>query len=676
MTTSLHDMQAALPLDRRHFNYEADIRRLHDHLYGNANVRTPEGIAGEVVKVLKTLIHNGHQFTELPTSGLSALSDLDEHTAATVAAELQDAFTSMNAEVRAYPASERLGLDDSSLLAVRLQLNGIDMSMSGRDWLGDAIEIFRSLTAKRVGGQFFTHPLVTQLAMELLEFDPTSGDDLVDICAGTGGFLLAGSRVIADEGAAYGGCLRGAEVDPELVRFANANLAMHLGCGGEFVFAADSLASPERWPASLRRTIIPGTHQCLASNPPFGTKITVKDQAVLRQYDLAGRWQKQDGQWEMRPGRLSPRPPDLLFIERNLRLAEPGCGRVALVTPYQVLSGPQSGFVREWLMRHARVRAIVDLPATTFQPHTGTKTALMVLERRIEPLDRWDPNEDYPIFMAVADHIGHDRRGNPQFDGQDASHVRTDIPDVAAAFAAFRNDRDPSEEFADAFVVRSADVNPLSDLRLNAAFHRPATTRLRHGLQEAAAKRGWTVVPLGEVTERVFFPPRFKRDYVEPDQGIPFLSGTNISQVTPTGAKFLAPDDERAQACVVRAGWILVTRSGSTGVVSSVPEAWDGFAVSDHVIRVVPDPRKLDPGYVEAYLRSPAGQALLRSGIFGSVIDEITPEHVESIPIPVPNDASEIAAVAASMRAVVEARTVASAEILNADRHLRALIDG
>ena len=59
------------------------------------------------------------------------------------------------------------------------------------------------------------------------------------------------------------------------------------------------------------------------------------------------------------------------------------------------------------------------------------------MERRTEPLEEWDPERDkYDIFMAVANHIGHDRRGNPVV-GEDGS-VLTDLPAIGRAFRAFR----------------------------------------------------------------------------------------------------------------------------------------------------------------------------------------------------------------------------------------------
>ena len=125
-----------------------------------------------------------------------------------------------------------------------------------------------------------------------------------------------------------------------------------------------------------------------------------------------------------------------------------------------------------------------------------------------------------------------------------------------------------------------------------------------------------------DVVDKIFYPGRFKRNYVDRyPEAVPFLGGANISQLMVTTDKWLSPNDPKLESLRVSAGWLLVTRSGSTGIVSSVPAAWEGFALSEHVIRIVPNPRKLDPAYIQAFLRSEYGQEQLSRGVFGSVID-------------------------------------------------------
>ena len=621
--------------------FDERLTRAYNHLYANANIRTPEEIGAEVAKVILarsySLTNGLGLLDSLSKQDILAVTRGDPDTCQRTAARVRSSFSDMNKAYGRYAKGTTIDFDDASVAFVRAQLEGVPLESKSRDWLGDAVEVFRGVSAKRVGGQFFTDQRVTELSVVLLGFNPLDGDDFIDVCGGTGGFLLAAlKRVVelgltADEAALT---VHGLEIDPKLREMGNSTVTTLFGPVSEFIQQADSLAHPSDWTVPVRRRVIPGTHRCLASNPPFGTKITIKDERTLSQFDLAHTWRRTpDGRWSPSK-RLSPRPPDILFVERNLQLAEPGRGRVALVTPYQVLSGPQLGFVREWLLRHARMIAIVDLPPDAFQPWTGTKTALIVYERRLQPLDEWIADQSgEPIFMSVASEIGHDRRGKPNLDSQGA--VITDLPAIGEAFRRSVAGEDPSTAHSDSFVVQSSDLTYSNDLRLNAAYYRPQSATARQTLL-APANASWSLTTVGEVCSRIFFPTRFKRDYVEQADGIPFLSGTNISQLTPTNRKYLSKENPKLAELQVQEGWILVTRSGSTGIVSSVPGEWDGWTISEHVIRLVPDETKVSPGYLEAFLRSGPGQVLLQAGVFGSVIDEITPEYVGSIPLPIP----------------------------------------
>ncbi|WP_349425515.1 N-6 DNA methylase [Microbacterium sp. LWS13-1.2] len=628
-------------------SFDAQMRRVHDHLYANANIKLPEDLQAEVAKVIQTLtwlaVVGDEPQLDRPT--VDAALAGDRETVDSIARDVRASFTAYNSSLRRYPRSEAaLKLDNSSLGFIVGALNDVDMSDATRDWLGDALEVFRSTAAKRLGGQFFTDQRVTSMAVDLLEFDANT-DDLVDICAGTGGFLIAGARHAQAQGTNQAPRLVGVEVDPSLAHLANSTLHHLADFPADAVFNADSFREPAQWPLALRRTIVPGTHRRLATNPPFGQKITIKDPRVLERFELGHVWARGASSW-VKSRRTGPTPPDILFLERNIDLAIPGEGRLAIVLPYQILSGPKLGYVRDWLLRNTKLIAVVDLPDDTFQPWTGTKTSVIVCERREEPLTQWD-GEEYPVFMAVSRQIGHDRRGNPITD--DNGLIVCDLPDISRAFKLYREGGEPSLAYSEAFIVSAAQITWDSDLRINAAYYEPRSTRTLSSLHELTADGSFDLTTIGAVTNGIFFPGRFKRNYVAPGPGaVPFLGGTNVTQMLPTNRKYVSATDRRLNELTVKAGWILVTRSGSTGIVSSVPPSWEGYAMSEHVIRIVPNEDVLPAGYVEAYLRSHMGQALLAQGIFGSVIDEITPEHIASMPIPVPSDKAKIRQIAAT----------------------------
>ena len=638
------------------------VKRIYDHLYANASVRTPSAIAGEVGKLIRTAAFMEGEASEGPAFelGTSRRRALERGEAAEVKAfakRLREKYRAMKIRWGLY-GRERIRLSDADLAWCCAQLDGLRIASTGRDVFGDAVEIFRTSWAKQNSGQFFTDGRVTRLALTLLDFDPRRGDDLIDICCGTGGFLLAGldriAELVGDDREAFGelakSSLRGQEVDPEIREVANASLSSRIGGDVELVRRGDSL-SPAVF-GSQAEPLREGAHLCAAANPPFGTKITVKDPRTLAYYDLS----TQQGR------RSRARAPDILLLERNLRMLRPGVGRLAIIVPYQILSGPQTRYIRDWLLRQAELLAVVDLPSETFQPHTGTKTALLLLRRRDEPLPAHSREEAGTVFMSTPRWVGHDRRGKTLYrqheDGTRSDEVLSDIEDVGRAYGAFVRGEDPTAVHEHSFVVDRSQIGDDPDLRFNARYFRDGD-ELRRSFRN---RRKWRTVSLGEVTQRIFFPPRFKRNYVDPgEDAVPFLGGANISQLHVVTSKFLSSRDPNLASLQVEAGWILVTRSGSTGIVSSVPPAWEGLAISEHVIRIVPDPEKLHPAWLQAYLRSSLGQRALARGVFGSVIDEITPEYLASLSVPLPRDESHLRQVVESFDKADEARQEAIA---------------
>ena len=111
---------------------------------------------------------------------------------------------------------------------------------------------------------------------------------------------------------------------------------------------------------------------------------------------------------------MKSRPPEILFIERCIQFLKPG-GRCAIVLPDGILGSPGLGYVREWILRNTRILASIDLHPDAFQPHVSIQTSVLVLERKDPQLIALETAagklNDYPVFMAVANHVGHDKRG-------------------------------------------------------------------------------------------------------------------------------------------------------------------------------------------------------------------------------------------------------------------------
>lgn len=206
------------------------------------------------------------------------------------------------------------------------------------------------------------------------------------------------------------------------------------GSGG--LFQANSLAAPATWSDELRQRDLMGAVDVIVTNPPFGSKIPIDDPAILSRYDLGHQWTYDEDYDRWVKGiETRPRPPEILFIERCLALLRPGTGVAAMVLPDGILGSPGLGYVRQWLMTHATILASVDLHADTFQPGTSVQTSVLAYrsktDQQVRDEELAQQMVNYDVFMAICDHVGHDKRGNSTFVRDDeGNEIITETPSV------------------------------------------------------------------------------------------------------------------------------------------------------------------------------------------------------------------------------------------------------
>lgn len=170
--------------------------------------------------------------------------------------------------------------------------------------------------------------------------------------------------------------------------------------------------------------------------------------------------------------------------------------------------------------------------------------------------------------------------------------------------------------------------------RFDASFHMPIVKTCISQMQ----KGKYPLKRLGDAVIRVLIPPRFKRIYVEPEYGAPFLQGSHIPLIKPYDLKYLslhAHTDLRPWT--IQKDWVLITCSGTIGRISLVPQALGGWIASQHIERIISDPKDpqyAHPGYIAAFLMTPYGQHQLTSKIYGGIVDELTEADTASVWIP------------------------------------------
>jgi type I restriction enzyme M protein len=342
-----------------------------------------------------------------------------------------------------FRGNEEITLSDRALGFLVAELARYDFARTEIDAKGIAYQELVGTNLRGDRGQYFTPRGAISLMVEML--DPQEDERVLDPACGTGGFLRETLKHLLERWKKEEGTagdpdstqdllshqerlakfaqnnLFGADFDPFLVRASSMNLLMVANTTGN-VFHMDSLAFmqghlPGVEPA--KKKIPLESIDVLMTNPPFGSDIPITDPQLLDAYKdgVARSWRrKEDGSWIPGEGRLNTVAPEILFIQRSVEWLREG-GRMGIVLPDGILGNPGDEPIRRWILEHCWVLASVDLPVETFivEANVNILTSLLFLKKttREERIaERLNGSIDYPVFMAVAEKVGVDRRGN------------------------------------------------------------------------------------------------------------------------------------------------------------------------------------------------------------------------------------------------------------------------
>jgi len=356
--------------------------------------------------------------------------------------------------------NEELKLTPRTLAYIVSELQKYSLLNTNIDIKGKAYEEIVGSNLRGDRGEFFTPRNVMKMVVQMI--NPTTTEKVLDSSCGTGGFLVNAmthviellrtqfeksmgtskkqwdsnaQRLFQDKVADMAKTnYFGFDINPDLVKATKMNMVMNNDGSGN-ILQTNSLLPPHEWSdefrtklsesvnvqkASIRNAKTIGFFDVIVTNPPFGSKIPIKDESILKQFDLAYIWEsdKTKSKWTKSDRLQSSVPPEILFIERCVQFLKPG-GRMGIVLPDAILGAPGLGYIREWLIINTRIVASIDLHADTFQPRNGTQTSVLFLQKKTEDevtAEQVSGNmADYNIFMAMVDRIGHDKRGNRLF---------------------------------------------------------------------------------------------------------------------------------------------------------------------------------------------------------------------------------------------------------------------
>ena len=421
------------------------FRRCHNYIAANQGLQKPEAF-WELLKLIFCKIEDER------SDSLHFYATTQEWQTLNGQMKVRERIGKIFKEVRSaystiFEPNEEIELEARVLAYIVAQLQTYSLLESEVDVKGKAYEEIVGSNLRGDRGEFFTPRNVCRMAIEML--DPGPKDLVLDPACGTGGFLIIAmnhvrrkmriaeedrwgrpdrptanqlTELVRKEGAYLRSLIVGIDFNPQLVKAAKMNMVMNNdGSGG--LYQGNSLARPGTWVEELRKRDLMGKVDVLFTNPPFGTKLPVMEPSVLEQYDLGHVWDYDASSdiWAIREPRVltKSQPPEILFVERCVQFLKPGSGRMAIVLPDSILGAPGLGHVREWILQQTRILASIDMHPDTFQPHNSTQTSVLILQRKTTDQIALEKaaktKNDYNVFLALGNHVGHDKRGNRTF---------------------------------------------------------------------------------------------------------------------------------------------------------------------------------------------------------------------------------------------------------------------
>jgi len=471
------------------------FRRCHNYIHGNEGM--PKDAAfWQFLYLIFCKLHDEKRQGEHRNFWAGPYEPFDAAGRKEIRRRIEPLFESVKREYRElFKGNEEITLSDRALAFIVSELSRYDLARTDVDAKGAAYQEIVGTNLRGDRGQYFTPRGAIRLVVKMLA--PKENERVFDSSCGTGGFLVetlnylydqfhkeknikAGDEKtdefisLRDRLAAFASKnLCGADFDPFLVRAAQMNVMMAGNSLGH-LFHMNSLEFPAGDLPGVKtaREVLPlGSVDVLMTNPPFGSDIPVTEPAILQQYELARRWERQGNAFVMGSAIKPAVSPEVLFVERCVQWLKPG-GRMGIVLPDGILGNPGDEYIRYWILRHCWVLASIDLPVESFivEANVNILTSLLFLKKKPKAvIQREDlgQKQDYPVFMAVAEKVGFDRRGNTLYkrqpDGEEILQdvtveekvriggtlqrrllqrkqriVDDDLPEIAKAYAEFR----------------------------------------------------------------------------------------------------------------------------------------------------------------------------------------------------------------------------------------------
>lgn len=546
------------------------------------------------------------------------------------------------------------------------------------DLMGAAYEEYTSTYLKKKKGQFFTNRLIVNLLVKMIQ--PKPEDIILDPAGGSGGFLTgvlryvrnniinSKSTEIAKQRQLYDIRTRlyMVEASKRLVKVAKTAMILN-GDGHTGMTQGDSLGSFSNFNENIIAKCNKGVPTIILTNPPFAGigEGKVSDLSTLECYDLGKKWKEEDGILIQTDEIISEGvPPEILFVERCITWLKPG-GRLGIVLPKGFLDTTTYYAARQYILNTCKIQAIINLSKNTFQPYTGVRTCLLLLEKYDNKIC-----DDYKIFMAISKKVGQDSEGVPIFkydeNGDLTDELDQDLEEIFEKYEEFSTNKLIESEYCFSVHIKDIDKN----IRLNPQAYMPSLNKTLRDVSKIDDQDGWNVYSLSEIDKdiKIFKGPRLKTENLICDKNVKnaelYYTPSAILQDKSDSVKYLdlskatSKQLNSIKKIRLQRGDIVITRSGSIGRTALITSKHDNVIASDDLIRV----RIKNPElrlYVYFYLLSKYAVDQMLLNEYGSVQQHLEPSHIAKLLIPIPENSKRLIKIINSAKEAINAKEYA-----------------
>jgi len=458
--------------------------------------------------------------------------------------------------------------------------------------LGDAFEYLLSvLGSQGDAGQFRTPRHIIDFIVAII--DPKKTETVLDPACGTAGFLISSwkhilksntdaqghSTLTPDDKGRLAQNFKGYDISPDMVRLSLVNLYLH-GFTDPHIAEYDTLTSQDKWNEYA---------DVILANPPF-----MSPKGGIKPHNRFSVQSKRS---------------EVLFVDYMAEHLTPQ-GRAGIIVPEGIIFQSQGAYtqLRKMLVEEYLV-AVVSLPAGVFNPYSGVKTSILILDKSLAR-----QAQTISFFKIENDGfgLGAQRR---EIDKCDLPQARAEIAEYLRRMRV----RESVEDFQPALglIVPKEKIAANGDYNLSGERYR----------ENGARSSRFPILPLGDVAEVIAGQSPPGESYNESATGTPFYQGkTEFGDVFIGAPKKWTTDPQR----FADAGDILISVRAPVGPVNISTQR---ICIGRGLAAIRPAEGRLLTPYAFYVLRSIESEI---TGDAGAAFASINRGDIEKVRIPLP----------------------------------------